>query len=72
MKIIERDTKLNRHKLPLLDPPRRPRPVDRLTDAEREAKLRATERHYDERIKKQISRPPYKPRSAAGGLSSVT
>jgi hypothetical protein len=71
--VIQRDTKLsrspatfsrNRHGLPILDPPRSPRPVD-LSTAEREAKLRATERYYDERIKQQISRPPYKPRSVA-------
>lgn len=55
MKIIQRDSKLNRNGIPILDPPRSPRTFDAST-AEREAKLRATEKHWDEYIKKQSTR----------------
>lgn len=55
MRTIQRDSKLNRHGLPVLDPAFVPRPMDP-AEEEREAKLRATEKFYEEKIGQQLVR----------------
>lgn len=57
MRVIQRETKLNRNGVPILDPPRRAQRTLDTTTAEREAKLRETEKHWEEHIKLQGQRP---------------